>query len=135
MTICKLYLINKVYILKLKFKNCRASPNVEKQLADNSFSATEDEGYGETLFDIENDKDTSLEPTKISTDLPSSYGKKRIRSKEDKISQILTKRSKERDIILSKILRYFKIIIFKTEKPKTLTFINSKDFAEFLRPL
>jgi hypothetical protein len=76
---------------------------VEKQLTDNSFSATEDGGDGEALFDIENDEDTSLESAKISNDLPSSYRKKRIMSREDKISQILAKRSKERDVILSKI--------------------------------
>lgn len=84
---------------------------MEKQLADNSFSATEDGCDGETLFDIENDEDTSLESPKISTDLPSSYGKKRIRSKEDKISQILAKRSKERDIILSKIQAQNEILV------------------------
>jgi len=48
---------------------------VEKQLADNSFSATKDGGDGEALFNIENDEDTSLESAKISNDLPSSYGK------------------------------------------------------------
>lgn len=80
MTICKLYLI------------------------------TEDGGDGETLIDIENDEDTSLESPNIS-DLPSSYGKKRIRSKEDKISQILAKRSKERDIIFSKIQAQNEILV------------------------
>uniref|UniRef100_A0A2S2N8X0 BESS domain-containing protein n=1 Tax=Schizaphis graminum TaxID=13262 RepID=A0A2S2N8X0_SCHGA len=89
----------------------KTTSNVEKQLADNSFSTTEDGGDGETLIDIENDEDTSLESTKISTDLPSSYGKKRIRSKEDKISQILAKRSKERDIILSKIQAQNEILV------------------------
>jgi len=84
---------------------------VEKQLTDNSFYATEDGGDGETLLDIENDEDTSLESAKISTDLPSSYGKKRIRSKEDKISQILAKRSKERDAILSKIQAQNEILV------------------------
>lgn len=84
---------------------------MEKQPEDNSFSATEDGGDGDTLIDIENDEDTSLESPNISSDLPTSYGRKRIRSKEDKISQILAKRSKERDIILSKIQAQNEILV------------------------
>jgi len=59
-----------------------------------------------------NDEDTFESPNTWS-DLPliSSYAGKRIRSKEDKISAILSKRSKETDNLLSKIQTQNEILV------------------------
>lgn len=80
--------------MKFNFKNCRTTSNVDNQEIDNFTSTVDDED------DTQNNEDT-LESADLQS--ISSYERKRIRSKEDKLCIISAKRSKERDILLSKI--------------------------------
>ncbi|XP_025418314.1 uncharacterized protein LOC112689032 [Sipha flava] len=88
----------------------KTTSNVKNQENDNSLSTAED--GDDTQNHTLNDEKTFESPNTCS-DLPSisSYAGKRIRSKEDKISAILSKRSKETDNLLSKIQAQNEILV------------------------
>lgn len=75
----------------------RTTSNVDYQVNDNSLSTVED--WDNTQMD----EDIFESPNTSSDLLSTLYRWKQIRSKDDKISKILSKKSKERNILLSKI--------------------------------